>query len=148
MFYLKGTTKCSLFFKSGLLILLFPSSLPFISLYLLFFPCSLCCKGYQVHSFCEAELQVPRQSEINHSGHVHFHSSTQKSKQQQDWAPPQFTLRKGICDRAKEATEILVTPFQHCTLIYSVSESVKGSKYISTKDYFKSLTIYYSLILL
>lgn len=73
---------------------------------------------------------------------VHFHSSTQKSKQQQDYASPQFTLRKGICDRAKEATEILVTPFQHCTLIYSVPGSVTGSKYISTKDYFKSLVIY------
>lgn len=30
---------------------------------------------------------------------VHFHSLTQKSKQQQDNAPPQFTVRKCICTR-------------------------------------------------
>lgn len=48
----------------------------------------------------------------------------------------------------QDTTEIFVAPFQHCTLIYSVSGSGTGRKYLSTKDYLKSLVIYHSLILL
>lgn len=73
---------------------------------------------------------------------VHFHSLTPKSKLQQDYAPPQFTLRNASVTGLKKpnATEVFVTPFQHCTLmIYSVSGSGTGTKYISTTDYLKSL---------